>query len=189
MVIPEKILALFLLCSVPSAIAVSNLTYEIEETPVPVVEEIVLEDLVDTDELFCLSQNIYFEARNEPVDGWKAVGHVTLNRVESEKFPDSICDVVHQARLSRWHLQQGREVPIRNQCQFSWYCDGQSDAIRNWQKFDDITTIARDVIRGKYVDNTEGSTYYHADYVNPRWRGVIRTTKIGRHIFYRTASG
>jgi spore germination cell wall hydrolase CwlJ-like protein len=37
----------------------------------------------------------------------------------------------------------------------------------------------------KLKDITHGALFYHADYVNPRWRGLEVTTKIGRHIFYK----
>ena len=33
-------------------------------------------------------------------------------------------------------------------------------------------------------DLTKGALYYHADYVNPNWK-LNKTTKIGRHIFYK----
>ena len=33
-------------------------------------------------------------------------------------------------------------------------------------------------------DITKGALYYHADYVNPRWK-LEKTTVIGRHIFYK----
>jgi hypothetical protein len=38
------------------------------------------------------------------------------------------------------------------------------------------------------VDITEGSTHYHTNYVNPKWkndRGMARITSVGTHIFYR----
>jgi spore germination cell wall hydrolase CwlJ-like protein len=37
---------------------------------------------------------------------------------------------------------------------------------------------------GNIDDVTKGATYYHADYVNPGWN-LPKTTKIGRHIFYK----
>lgn len=186
MVIPEKILSLIVLFSMPTAIAVGNLSYDDVPVEQPVLEEIVVQEVIDPDELFCMSQNIYFEARNESDEGKRAVAHVTLNRVESPEFPDTVCDVVYQARLSQWHLQRGREVPLRNQCQFSWYCDGQSDVIHNWEKFEDIMDISKAVMRGEYEDNTHGSTYYHANYVRPRWSRVFtQVAMIDTHIFYR----
>ena len=63
------------------------------------------------EELYCLANNIYFESRNQPKLGQIAVGQVTMNRVNSPKFPNTVCGVV----------KQGGEK--RNRCQFSWYCD------------------------------------------------------------------
>lgn len=47
-----------------------------------------------TQAALCLALNVYHEARSENYDGQMAVAQVTLNRVASEKYPDSICDVV-----------------------------------------------------------------------------------------------
>jgi hypothetical protein len=33
-------------------------------------------------------------------------------------------------------------------------------------------------------DITKGALYYHADYINPKWK-LEKTTVIGRHIFYK----
>ena len=38
--------------------------------------------------------------------------------------------------------------------------------------------------------HTGGATHYHATYVNPVWNsGLIKTNKIGTHIFYRFPRG
>jgi spore germination cell wall hydrolase CwlJ-like protein len=66
--------------------------------------------------LRCLALNIYHEARGEPVSGQCAVGHVVMNRVSDNHYPDSICGVV----------KQGGAVK-RYRCQISWWCDGRSD--------------------------------------------------------------
>ena len=42
----------------------------------------------------CLSEALYFESRGEPVEGQIAVAEVILNRVDSKKFPKSVCRVV-----------------------------------------------------------------------------------------------
>ena len=76
-------------------------------------------------QLTCLATNIYFEARNEPFAGQFAVALVTLNRVNDTAFPNTICDVVYQGI----HTSDG--FPKRDRCQFSWYCDGASDEVRN----------------------------------------------------------
>ena len=42
----------------------------------------------------CLAEALYFEARGETVKGQFAVAEVILNRVESTRFPSSICCVL-----------------------------------------------------------------------------------------------
>jgi spore germination cell wall hydrolase CwlJ-like protein len=52
------------------------------------------------DDLFCMVQNVYFEARGEDMLGQAAVAHVTLNRVRSPAYPDSGCGVVWRSAIS-----------------------------------------------------------------------------------------
>jgi len=42
----------------------------------------------------CLALNVYFEARSEAVNAQFAVAQVTMNRVLSNKYPDTVCGVV-----------------------------------------------------------------------------------------------
>src|SRR5262245_39084047 len=44
----------------------------------------------------CLADAIYHEARSETEAGQMAVAEVVLNRVNSGKYPNSICGVVYQ---------------------------------------------------------------------------------------------
>ena len=143
-------------------------------------------DIADK-ETHCLATNMYFEARGESLDGKKAVAFVTLNRVESEQFPNDICSVVYQAQYSSWWKEnKNRLVPVRHKCQFSWYCDGKSDSIRNTIEYENLYRLASEVILGKYEDKTGGAEYYHADHVYPDWRLAFnQTAKIDSHIFYR----
>ena len=135
----------------------------------------------------CLATNIYFEARGESYEGQKAVAFVTLNRVDSNKFPNDICSVVYQAKHSEWWAEhKDRLVPIRNKCQFSWYCDGKSDRIRNSSDYQRLYTLAAEVITGRHEDNTDGALWYHANYVRPDWRlAYAKTVDIDDHIFYK----
>jgi len=137
-------------------------------------------------ETHCLATNMYFEARGESFEGKKAVAFVTLNRVDSDKFPNNICDVVYQAQHSYWwKTQRDRLVPIRHKCQFSWYCDGKSDTIRNTHEYESLYRLASEIIVGKHQDNTGGADYYHATHVKPKWRTAFnQTTQIDEHIFY-----
>jgi len=44
--------------------------------------------------MMCLAAAIFFEARDQPIDGQRAVADVVMNRVESNRWPDGICGVV-----------------------------------------------------------------------------------------------
>ena len=75
-------------------------------------------------EAFCLAQNIYFEAGNQPLAGKLAVAHVVRNRVEDSQFPDTYCGVIYQTK--KWRTSwTGNQVPVLGMCQFSWFCDGK----------------------------------------------------------------
>ena len=135
-----------------------------------------------TDDTMCLAKNIYFEARSESTAGRIAVAWTVINRVRHNRFPDSICAVVEQG------LRHENGFPKRNKCQFSWYCDGQPDIIRDVSEWRDAYRLASYVTAGRdyLVDITDGSLWYHADYVHPGWaKKKRRTAKIDRHIFYR----
>ena len=52
---------------------------------------------VDTKkQISCLAENIYFEAAHEPHEGKVAVAFVTLNRLMTGNYADTICGVVTQ---------------------------------------------------------------------------------------------
>ena len=134
----------------------------------------------------CLARNIYFEARNEPLAGQLAVAMVTLNRVNDKGFPNKICDVVYQGL----HWASGH--PKRDRCQFSWYCDGNSDEVRNqraWQtvqKTANLAMLQYSSIKAEGLDYTEGARYYHTYEISPRWSKTFpKVGRIGDHIFYR----
>ncbi len=124
----------------------------------------------------CIATAIYFEARSEPLDGQVAVANVIMNRVASDKFPNSPCEVVKQGRTWMGHM-------VRNQCHFSYYCDGRPEVILDEGAYTLALSIA--VNWPNLVDITNGSVYYHRDDVNAWWSSSLtETTRIGRHVFY-----
>ena len=146
------------------------------------VIEAEIADLQYQEQLQCMALNIYHEARSDSTLGQEAVGMVTMNRVYSDKYPDTICDVVYQSHLN------SRGNPIRNKCQFSWCCDGKSDVPRDKVKFEEAMTNAKWVMNnyGSERDITEGAVMYHASYVNPYWsKAYTKTSRIESHIFYK----
>jgi len=126
-------------------------------------------------QLTCLAENIYFEAAHEPLEGKKAVAFVTVNRLQSGNYADTICDVVYQK--------------VGRVCQFSWYCEQRHRAnrltIKNTSLYNDILDLAVYFYFNfdNLTDVTGGATFYHANYVNPEWR-FKRVKTIGKHIFY-----
>lgn len=128
----------------------------------------------------CLSDNIYFEARNQTVEGMIAVGRVVINRVRDPRWPDTICGVIKDAVYTTG-------VPVRNKCQFSWYCDGKSDEIDDHGSYQEANTLARDIILNNRWDGiVHGAVFYHANYVSPYWRtSFAYVGRIDRHLFYR----
>jgi len=151
----------------------------------------------DIEEVRCLAENIYHEARNQGTAGWLAVASVTLNRVTDDRFPDTICGVVFQAETKEsWKTKSKKDIPdaerifypVRHRCQFSWYCDGKADDINHISIFLEIMTFTKFILTSQIMmfDITDGATFYHADYVTPSWaKSKTKTIEIGDHIFYR----
>ena len=133
---------------------------------------------------FCLAQNIYFEAGNQPEAGKVAVANVTMNRVAALAYPDTICGVVLQAKVKEnW---KGNIVPIRHMCQFSWFCDGKSDSPTDSATWMESLRIASFAIEGRYFDVTSGATHSHNDQVHPYWADHLNETVIiNNHTFYK----
>ena len=153
-------------------------------TPIPVEDP-----FFKNNEITCLAKNMYFEARSEGIAGVVATTQVVYNRVNSKEYPNTICEVIEQAKISQWWLKEkGIIKPIKNKCQFSWFCDGKSDDPKEPTTYAKMLDMAKDLVydRIQIVDFTEGATHYHADYVFPEWRNTkTKTVEIADHIFYR----
>jgi spore germination cell wall hydrolase CwlJ-like protein len=151
------------------------------DDPLPDEQEKVIVQ-VNPKERECLAKAIYWEARNQSLDGKVAVGFVVINRVNAGLWKDTVCGVVYQG------------------CQFSWVCDGK--AKRNLYKLKnedekiawaEAIALANELLMeyNDLEDVTKGATFFHAHYVKPdwsRWKKVERTVRIDDHIFYRLRS-
>jgi spore germination cell wall hydrolase CwlJ-like protein len=134
-------------------------------------------------ELKWLWVNIDHEARNQPIEGKRAVAVATLNRVADPRFPATVREVVTEK-----HFKRGKWV-----CQFSWFCDGKSDipVIRNdrdRRSLMESLQVALEVLyawhNGELHRSMGHTLFYHAVSVSPNWKEYERIGKIGGHIFY-----
>ena len=141
----------------------------------------------DKESVVCLAKNAYFEARNQSILSQIAVSQVVMNRVQHQDFPNTVCGVVYEAQLSKWYKEKlNKEVPLKDRCQFSWYCDGKADIIRDQDAYELALAVAHQVLSGyDMVDVTKGALWYHATYVRPYWaKEKLYTVKHEDHIFY-----
>ena len=130
--------------------------------------------------VLCLALNIYFEARDQSVQGRVAVTQGGMKRGGHPDYPNNPCDVVYQAEV----YPSGH--PVKYRCQFSWFCDGKSDEPVDYQAFHDALVIVDFLVFNGIEDVTHGATHYHSIHVTPEWSTwKQRTVQIGDHIFYK----
>ena len=140
----------------------------------------------------CLALNIYFEAGVESTAGKLAVANVTINRKNSSDYPDTICGVVKEGK--HYHDKKiDKRYPLRDRCQFSWYCDGLVDKPKKGRTWNTSLEIAEIALKKHYadilIDITDGSTHYHANWMEkyPSWAYTKKKmATIDRHIFYKS---
>lgn len=110
----------------------------------------------------CLAQNIYHEARGEGRIGQLAVAQVTLNRLATRGFPDTICEVVYQYK------------------QFSWTLNKKPKADEHSRR------IALEALYSDHELTDFEATHFHTHQVKPTWRrGLEKLETIGNHVFYK----
>jgi spore germination cell wall hydrolase CwlJ-like protein len=126
----------------------------------------------------CLAKNIYYESGNEKYEGKLAVAQVTMNRVNSGKFPSDICSVVYQKTTDQ---------QLRTVCQFSWTCMVKEMVIKDKYMWEESVNIAKRALTEPYVHDTiaqSNALFFHAVYVKPNWSNTKVIKQIGNHIFY-----
>ncbi|MGD8340567.1 MAG: cell wall hydrolase [Gammaproteobacteria bacterium] len=117
-------------------------------------------------EIRCLAENVYFESRGEPLVGQYAVAEVTMNRVVSADFPNSVCEVVNQTGAFSWTYSTSLTPPYGFE----------------WRR---ARAVASSVYLNAEAQLVQGALFYHATYVSPDWAASRRQVAlIGRHLFY-----
>lgn len=129
------------------------------------------------DAITCLSRTIYWEAKGISTADMEAVASVVMNRLGHAGFPDTVCGVVKQGVETR-------------ACQFSWWCDGRSDQVREEGEYTEAKEIARKALNQQLKDRTLGALYFHDRNVKPDWsRTYIKTAETSQFLFYKPRNG
>jgi len=123
-------------------------------------------------EVICLATAIFFEARDQPITGQELVADVVMNRVEHERFPDTVCDVVYQPKA------------------FSFTHDGKSDNMGDYSTYHDkkakqvAIQISKDyLLQDQRLGST--ATHYHTVSIQPFWASAFLVDGVfGDHVFY-----
>ncbi len=124
--------------------------------------------------ILCLAEMAYHEARGESVAGQVAVMQVAMHRAEDPRYPSDLCGVVHQGpHRNGW--------PLRDRCQFAYYCDGRSDDMRDREARGRAVILATLVALGWLPEQAPGATHYYAGRAQP-WPSEGRMV-IGSHSF------
>lgn len=150
----------------------------VPETPVVEDEEdrtfTSLRDAVDghrddedlTAEERCMAVAVFYESKGEPLNGQMAVAHVILNRVDSRRFPGTVCGVVTQ------------------RSQFSFVRGGRLPAARPGPQWETAKAVARAAMAEAWDSPVGEAMFFHATRVSPRWNRA-KVATVGNHVFYR----
>lgn len=118
---------------------------------------------LDSRQLNCLAKNVYFESRGEPFKGKLAVALVTLNRVASDKYPNTVCEVVYQKNQFSWTKSRSR--------------------ITDTSKWQESVEAARLALDSPYILGDFRATHFHNNTIRPGWK-LKKLAKIGNHTFF-----
>ncbi len=114
----------------------------------------------------CLAVAVYYESKGESLKGQMAVAHVILNRVESRRFPDTVCGVVTQ------------------RSQFSFVRGGRLPDARPGRSWETAKAVALAAVAESWDSPVGEALFFHATRVSPRW-GKAKVATVGNHVFYR----
>jgi len=149
--------------------AVSSVKKKVDQLEKVVLYRTNTKLIVSQKDMHCLAKNIYHEAGIEERPGKIAVAQVTLNRLQTKRWGNSICAVVYA------------------KAQFSWTLEKK----KRWSQpkgelWNESVAVAQEFVLGKRVKGIEKSKFYHTDYINkPSWtKTMVQVKQIGQHIFY-----
>lgn len=125
-----------------------------------------------TSALLCLTLTVFHEARGESEVGQAAVAQTVINRTKDERFPKTVCKVVHQPSAYSWTLQRNKAAEKKER--------------ESWDKSLEIAKIALQN-GNRYKRIIGDATHYHKVGEKPKWSRspkMKKIGKVGKHIFY-----
>lgn len=147
-------------------------TEAVERTLMAHVKKREAEVAFQAKEEYCMAKNIYHEAGVESEKGKIAVGQVTLNRVSTGRWGNSICEVVYAYKQFSWTLEPHKlkEEP-------------------KGPLWEASLAAAQKVFAGKRVHAVGDSLFYHTNYIKtPYWaERKAFIVQVGQHLFYTKA--
>lgn len=129
-------------------------------------------------ELSWLTCGVYFEARNQSVEGQYWVAQSILNRVEDPRWPNTIEGVIRQGEKRK------------HGCQYSFMCDGLAERITNIDAWKKAEAVAIQAMEDYYESEPVTCAHsYRASYVTNqkalKWFATLtRDEQVEDHIFY-----
>ena len=134
--------------------------------------------MILTSAMLCLALNVYHEARGEALVGQYAVAQVTLNR--ADRNPKKVCSEVFKPKQFSWANPLTSRKGEKRAALVGQFMPKDRKA---WEV---AKAVAYYSMRGTIQDFTDGSTHYHARWVNPHWnKAMTLTSVIGAHRFYK----
>lgn len=118
------------------------------------------------DEQKVLAMNIYHEARAESLEGKLMVAEVVFNRMDSNKFPDTVCDVVYDKGQFEW---VAKKLPINDT-----------------ETFQEIYFLSGEILEGEVeLPNTE-ALFFKSKNVKSSFHSKRKFLgAVGNHEFYK----
>lgn len=118
-------------------------------------------------DLACLERAMFFESNRSSRDGLLAVGTVVMNRVDSDKYPDTVCGVVGQ---------KGQFAP------------GVLSRSMNSKALPDVQNAAVAVLKGQRHPGVKNAMFFHAAGLTFPYKNMHYVLVAGGNAFYEKRS-
>lgn len=132
-------------------------------------------DMYGSPNVECVVEAVYFEARGEPVEGWKATTEVIVNRSKMDRYPDTLCEVVQQNKQFSYRNGKNKE-----QLKYNNPMKVHEIAQTVYQHLYDLEKNPKKRVLPECVSHYDGKAFK-----KPYWAKKMKMVKeVGAHQFY-----